>query len=176
MSRPRSRPGRAARQAASPGSRHSRAPAGRFRAWLTGLRGPGVPGDDLPFVQLQLDDPGEFEGETIVVVGAGDAAIENAVALSKQNNVVIINRKDEFNRAKKGNEAAILKAIEDGVIECYYGSAPEKVDALPEGARKKGRMVLSTPGGRAQILCDRIIARLGASAPRGFVEACRSRP
>ena len=136
------------------------------------LRTLGVPGDDLPFVQLQLDDPGEFEGETIVVVGAGDAAIENAVALSKQNNVVIINRKDEFNRAKKGNEAAILKAIEDGVIECYYGSSPEKVDALPEGARKKGRMVLATPGGRAQILCDRIIARLGASAPRGFVEAC----
>src|SRR5690606_17096636 len=55
------------------------------------LRKLGVAGEDLPFVQYQLDDPDAYEGETIVVVGAGDAAIENAVALAKQNNVVIIN-------------------------------------------------------------------------------------
>lgn len=41
----------------------------------------GVEGQDLPFIQYQLDDPDEYRGETIVVVGAGDAAIENAVAL-----------------------------------------------------------------------------------------------
>ncbi len=47
------------------------------------IRKLGVPGEDLPFVQYQLDDPDEYEGETIVVVGAGDAAIENAVALAQ---------------------------------------------------------------------------------------------
>ncbi len=135
------------------------------------IRKLGVAGEDLPFVQYQLDDPDEYEGETIVVVGAGDAAIENAIALAKQNNVVIINRRDEFARAKKGNETAILKAIEDGVIECYYNAAPERVDALSVG-RKKGRMILSTTAGKAQILIDRVIGRLGATAPRGFVEAC----
>ena len=135
------------------------------------IRKLGCPGEDLPFVQYQLDDPDEYEGEVIAVVGAGDAAIENAVALAKQNNVIIINRKDEFARAKKGNEAAIMKAIEDGTIECYYNSGPERVDALSVG-RKKGRMILNTANGKAQILLDRIIARLGATAPRGFVEAC----
>ncbi|HQW76907.1 MAG TPA: NAD(P)-binding domain-containing protein, partial [Dokdonella sp.] len=135
------------------------------------LRKLGVPGEDLPFVQYQLDDPDAYEGETIAVVGAGDAAIENAIALARQNNVVIINRKDEFGRAKKGNESAILKAIDDGLIECYYNSAPEKVEALSAG-RKPGRMILNTANGRAQILLDRVIARLGATAPRGFVEAC----
>jgi CRP-like cAMP-binding protein/Fe-S-cluster-containing hydrogenase component 2/thioredoxin reductase len=135
------------------------------------IRKLGCPGEDLPFVQYQLDDPDEYEGETIVVIGAGDAAIENAVALSKQNNIVIVNRKDEFGRAKKGNEQAILKAIEDGVIECYYNSGPERVDALTAG-RKKGRMILNTSTGKAQNLIDRVIARLGATAPRGFVEAC----
>ena len=135
------------------------------------IRKLGCPGEDLPFVQYQLDDPDEYEGETIIVVGAGDAAIENAIALAKQNNVVIINRKDEFARAKKGNETAILKAIDDGLIECYYDSAPERVDALSVG-RKKGRMILNTKNGKAQLLIDRVIARLGATAPRGFVEAC----
>jgi CRP-like cAMP-binding protein/thioredoxin reductase/Pyruvate/2-oxoacid:ferredoxin oxidoreductase delta subunit len=135
------------------------------------IRKLGCPGEDLPFVQYQLDDPDEYSGETIVVIGAGDAAIENAMALAKQNNVVIVNRKDEFARAKKGNEQAILKAIADGVIECYYNSGPERVDALSVG-RKKGRMILNTASGKAQILIDRVIARLGATAPRGFVEAC----
>ncbi|MDF3031439.1 MAG: cyclic nucleotide-binding protein [Moraxellaceae bacterium] len=51
------------------------------------IRKLGVPGESLPRVQYTLADPDEFEGETIVVVGAGDAAIENALALAKQNRV-----------------------------------------------------------------------------------------
>jgi CRP-like cAMP-binding protein/Fe-S-cluster-containing hydrogenase component 2/thioredoxin reductase len=135
------------------------------------IRKLGVPGDDAPFVQYTLDDPDEYEGETIIVVGAGDAAIENAVALAKQNQVVVVNRREEFARAKEGNLRAISKAIEDGVIECYFGSAPERVDKLSVG-RKPGRLILNTPKGRAQVLCDRIIGRLGANPPRAFVEAC----
>jgi len=136
------------------------------------IRKMGVPGEEeAPFVQYTLDDPGAYSGETIVVVGAGDAAIENALALAKQNTVVVINRRDEFARAKEGNLRGILKAIEEGTIQCYYNTAPEKVETLTVG-RKKGRLLLQTPQGRAQVLVDRIIARLGASAPRGFVEGC----
>lgn len=136
------------------------------------IRKMGVPGEDTaPFVQYTLDDPDEYSGETIIVVGAGDAAIENAVALAKQNQVVIINRRDEFARAKEGNLRNITRAIEDGTVECYFNAGPERVDKLSVG-RKPGRMILSTPKGRAQILCDRIIARLGANPPRDFVEKC----
>ncbi|MDG1834785.1 MAG: NAD(P)-binding domain-containing protein, partial [Pseudomonadales bacterium] len=63
----------------------------------------GVTGDQAEWVQYQLDDPDEYKDESIAVVGAGDAAIENAIALSKNNKVYIINRKDEFARAKEGN-------------------------------------------------------------------------
>ncbi|GIX36306.1 MAG: hypothetical protein KatS3mg126_2085 [Lysobacteraceae bacterium] len=135
------------------------------------LRKLGVPGEDLPFVQYQLDDPDEYSNETIVVVGAGDAAIENAIALARQNEVIIVNRRDEFARAKQGNLQLILKAIEDGSITCYYNATPERVEALSVG-RKPGRITLATPKGRAQILCDRVIGRLGATPPRAFVEAC----
>ncbi len=135
------------------------------------IRKLGVAGEDLPFVQYQLDDPDEYYGETIVVIGAGDAAIENALALAKSNHVIIVNRRDEFARAKQGNLDGILKAIEDGSVHCYYGAEPEKVEALSVG-RKPGRLTLATPKGRAQILVDRVIGRLGATAPRGFVERC----
>jgi len=124
----------------------------------------GVPGSEQPHVQYQLDDPAEYEGENIVVVGAGDAAIENAVALAKQNSVAIINRSGEFARAKQGNLDLIHNAIEKGLIECYYSSAPVKVGT--------NTLTLKTADGEAEIKCDRIIARLGATAPRKFVEAC----
>ncbi|MGI9260955.1 MAG: NAD(P)-binding domain-containing protein, partial [Woeseiaceae bacterium] len=71
----------------------------------------GVDGQDLPTVQYQLDDPKAYEDERIVVVGAGDAAIENALALAEQNDVLILNRRDEFSRAKEGNLNGILAAI-----------------------------------------------------------------
>jgi thioredoxin reductase len=60
------------------------------------LRTLGVPGDNLPNVQYQLDDPAAYSGETIIVVGAGDAAIENALALAEHNNkVILLNRQPE---------------------------------------------------------------------------------
>ena len=80
----------------------------------------GVSGEDDSFVQYTLDDPDEYQGETIVTVGAGDAAIENAIALARSNSVVIVNRRDEFARAKEGNLNLITRAIEDGSITCFY--------------------------------------------------------
>lgn len=122
------------------------------------------PGADSPMVQYQLDDPDAYEGETIIVIGAGDAAIENAVALARQNTVIIVNRRDEFARAKQGNLTLILNAIEKGDIQCYYNSAPARVEA--------NAIVLDTAEGEAVVPCNRVIARLGASAPRKFVESC----
>jgi thioredoxin reductase len=94
------------------------------------LRKVGVKGDDHARVQYQLDDPDAFEDETILVVGAGDAAIENALALAKQNRVILINRNDEFARCKEGNLNLILAAIEDGRVECRYGTRAEAIEAL----------------------------------------------
>ena len=125
----------------------------------------GVQGEDEPYVQYTLDDPDEYSDETIVVVGAGDAAIENAIALSRSNQVVIVNRRDEFARAKEGNLALISRAIDDGAITCYYKSGVASIE--PGKA-----IVLNTETGEARVECQRIIARLGAIPPRGFVESC----
>ncbi len=128
------------------------------------LRKLDVPGDDWEKVQYQLDDPEEYEDETIVVVGAGDAAIENAVGLTSQNNVIIVNRKGEFARIKAGNLTLITENIENQNIECYYNASTARVTP--------GEIVLKVPDGETSIACDRIIARLGAMAPRRFVESC----
>ncbi len=135
------------------------------------LRKVDAPGDDLPFVQYQLDDPDEYSREAIVVVGAGDAAIENALALAQANDVTIINRGGEFNRAKDANEADILKAIEAGRVRCYYNTSIAEMRATGQGPRR-GELLLKTAEGTAAIAVDRVIARLGATPPRAFVESC----
>lgn len=132
------------------------------------LRKLGMPGEDLPGVQYQLDDPDEYNDEAIVVVGAGDAAIENALALAEKNRVILINRNEEFARCKEGNLALVLSAIKEGRIECRYGTSGSKVEA------GKGDTPLAfsvkAPGGPDVIECHRIIARLGAVPPRKLVE------
>ncbi|MEX2258489.1 MAG: cyclic nucleotide-binding domain-containing protein, partial [Woeseia sp.] len=129
----------------------------------------GVPGDDAPFVQYTLDDPDECRDETIVVVGAGDAAIENALALARQNKVFIVNRRDEFARAKEGNLTLISRAIEDGLVNCFYNTTVAGVESGGDGGQA---IVLDTDTAQSRVPCDRIIARLGAIPPRRFVESC----
>ena len=134
------------------------------------LRKLGVPGEDLPGVQYQLDDPDEYNGETIVVVGAGDAAIENALALAERNRVILVNRNEEFARCKEGNLTLVMNAIKEGRIECRYGTSAIKVESLTEGDAPLGFSV-KTPGGPDLVECHRIIARLGAVPPRKLVES-----
>lgn len=138
------------------------------------LRKLGAPGEDLPFVQYQLDDPEEYENETIVVIGAGDAAIENAIGLAKQNTVIIVNRQHEFNRAKVGNLNNITRAIKSGKIECYSGATVANVEASkqPGGNGEIGIIYLNSEDGVAEIPVHRVLARLGANPPRKFVESC----
>ncbi|MCB2011085.1 MAG: cyclic nucleotide-binding domain-containing protein [Geminicoccaceae bacterium] len=128
------------------------------------LRKVGVPGDDLPCVQYQLDDPEAFAGETIVVIGGGDSAIENAVALARQNRVYIAYRRAEWARAKSGNITAVEKAAQGDSLDILFSTSPERIEP--------GRIILRTPEGSREIAIDRVIARLGGIPPRGFLERC----
>ena len=128
------------------------------------LRRLAVPGGERGFVQYQLDDPDEYRNERILVIGAGDSAIENALALSRHNSVSIVNRAAEFLRAQPDNLRAIERAIRLGTIRCHSSARPIRVEDQA--------IVLMTPEGEFVVPCDRVIARLGAIPPRGFVESC----
>lgn len=132
----------------------------------------GVPNEDCGLVQYQLDDPEAYRNETVIVVGAGDSAIENALGLARQNAVVILNRREEFSRAKEGNLNAILAAINNKAVDlqCFYRSSVKSIEA--PGADGMGLVVLATPEGDKPVRCHRVLARLGGVPPRKFVESC----
>jgi len=135
----------------------------------------GVPGEHLAGVQYHLDDPAEFSGETIVVVGAGDSAIENALGLAGRNRIYIVNRRSEFSRAKDGNLNAVLAAISNPALDfhCFYDAAINAIElntaSEPDAAPL--RIVVDTPEGPRPVDCHRVIARLGGVPPRAFVES-----
>ena len=134
----------------------------------------GVAGDQTSdFVRYTLGDPGDFNDEVIVVVGAGDAAVENAVALGERNTVYIVNRRGEFSRCKDGNLSAVLAAINDTnkAFHCCYGSTVARLE-LPGEVGGQGAVVLDTPSGARRIECHRVFARLGSIPPRGFLDSC----
>jgi Fe-S-cluster-containing dehydrogenase component/thioredoxin reductase/CRP-like cAMP-binding protein len=131
----------------------------------------GVPGDDHACIQTSLECADDYQQETIMIVGAGDSAIENAMALSQNNQVIMVNRGDGFPRAKAGNATRIGKAIERGAVQCVYGAAVTRVENIASPIERPAcRVVLKTPAGEVSHVCHRVITRLGAVAPRRFIE------
>lgn len=136
------------------------------------IRKLGTAGEDLPMVQYQLDDPEAYSEETIIVIGAGDAGIENAIGLSKQNRVIIINRDEEFNRCKEGNLNLVTAAINDGKMEARVSTNTESVILNPDPSNGFPAIYnCVTAAGAEAIPCHRVIARLGATPPRKLVES-----
>ena len=124
----------------------------------------GLSADECLPIQYHLDDAAAHQSERIVVIGAGDSAIENALGLVEDNTVYVANRGEEFVSAKSSNESALRSAIDAGsVIPLWNATAIEL---------KKGSIVFNTPNGVTVVDCDRVIARLGAAPPRRFLEEC----
>jgi Fe-S-cluster-containing hydrogenase component 2/thioredoxin reductase/CRP-like cAMP-binding protein len=118
--------------------------------------------DSQAKLQYQLDDPAEFQGESVLVIGAGDAGIENALALAKFASVkLIVKRADvEFPRAKDGNRNLVKAAFESGSVAPVVGETAE--------VRRRG--ILLDTG--EPIRCDRVIARIGGGRDIKLLKAC----
>ncbi|MEY4966124.1 MAG: hypothetical protein RL274_1707 [Pseudomonadota bacterium] len=129
-------------------------------------------GARLPHVQYQLDDPGEYIDEHIFVIGGGDAGIENARGLAAdpaQGNVVtLINNSKDFSKAKGPNVEALMEAQKAGRISIITEAATAKIE--------EGWITIETPEGETRQPCNRIIARIGSSPPRAFVESVGAVP
>jgi thioredoxin reductase/Fe-S-cluster-containing hydrogenase component 2/CRP-like cAMP-binding protein len=131
-----------------------------------------VPGCEQAEVQYQLDDADSYRDQTIVIIGAGDAAIENALALAAHNDVILINRRAEFSRAQAANADAINNAIHNGQLDCLFSTRIEAISRNPEVGGKALILHIKTPEAPALIMCDHIIARLGAVPPHYFLAHC----
>ena len=139
-------------------------------------------GADLPHVEYQLDDPAAIIDEHIVVVGSGDAGIENALglaAVAAQGNVVtILNRSGDFARAKGANVKLLTEAAEQGRVAIRLNTTPSEVRAWRAGDRdaRRRRDAALRPDhrahgiGRAARVRRKLRDRVQQRRPRGVSE------
>src|SRR5678815_3333338 len=103
-----------------------------------------VPGENLPKVFSLLEDPDEWRGRAVLVVGGGDSACEAALALADAGARVMISYRGKgFNRAAPKNKQAIEMYAAEGRIKAKLGSQvvgfePDSVTlALSDGSQKR---------------------------------------
>src|SRR5437870_3522793 len=123
----------------------------------------GVPGEDLPHVRYRLVDPAEHRDQDILVVGAGDSALEIAIALADENRVGLVVRGPEIARANEVLTKEVLSLQATGQMTIYFNAGVKQVYA--------GWVDLSVRGDVTRIPAELIFLKLGADAPRKFFES-----
>ncbi len=88
----------------------------------------GIPGEMSEKVAYRLLEPELIHDKKIVVVGGGDSAVESALLLADQNQVILSYRKDKFSRIKPKNREKILEAISEGKIDMRYNTNLSKIE------------------------------------------------
>lgn len=86
-----------------------------------------VSGEGLEKVAYKLLEPELIFGKNILVVGGGDSAIESALLLAAENQVVLSYRSENFNRLKPLNAQNIQNAIESGKVKVIFESNVKEI-------------------------------------------------
>jgi thioredoxin reductase (NADPH) len=76
-----------------------------------------IPGEMKEKVAYRLLETDGISGNEILVVGGGDSAIESALLLAEENNVILSYRNEVFNRLKPKNNLELNKAIAEGKLD-----------------------------------------------------------
>jgi len=148
-----------------------------------------VPGEELKVtrdgrtedkVKYKLTEPDGYRRKRILVVGAGNSAIEAAVDLvatrrgdritfrpdSEINDVTLVIRSDMKNDLKFGNKLQVYDCIDEGKIKVFFGTTVKEI--------REDEVVLinaRTEEVRATVPNDFIFAMIGGDRPTRFLES-----
>lgn len=131
-------------------------------------------------VKYKLTDPEAYKRKRIIIVGAGNSAIEAAVDLvatrqgdkitfrppEEINDVTLVIRSDLKNDLKFGNKLQIYDCIDEGKIKVFFGTSIKEIkddEVVLQNAR--------TEEVKATVPNDYIFAMIGGDRPTKFLEA-----
>ena len=125
----------------------------------------GVPGESLVKVATMLDDPDAHRGQSVLVVGGGDSALEAACALVEggAHRVALSYRGKSFARAKKRNKDAVDRLVAAGSVELLLGSVVKQIT--------DDSVLIQLADGKV-IENHAVYVLIGADAPLKWLEKC----
>lgn len=88
-----------------------------------------VPGEESHKVAYRLTDPEQYAGQSVLVVGGGDSALEAAISISEQKNtnVILSYRSEAFSRVKQKNRILLEQQEKAGRIRVMLKSKIETI-------------------------------------------------
>lgn len=124
----------------------------------------GVPGEDSEKVAYRLLEPEMIQGKKVIVVGGGDSAIESAMLLMEDNEVILSYRSDKFSRLKPKNRSRIEEAESTGAVRVLFNT--NLVTIHPESVEIR----YNESGDVENIPNDLVYIFAGGELPTSFLE------
>jgi len=123
----------------------------------------GVPGEMQEKVAYRLLEPEEIRNKEIVVVGGGDSAVESALLLADQNNVILSYRSEAFSRLKPKNSERILDAARNKKVQLWFNTN------IVEIGKENIKMQNSKTGDFFDLKNDLVFIFAGGELPTQFL-------
>ena len=125
----------------------------------------GVPGEGLPKVVYRLVDAEQYAGQSVLVVGGGDSALEAAIAISEQPRakVTLSYRSEAFSRVKAKNRSRIEAAEKTRRISVLLSSNVCEISP--------GEVRLEQKGAEIALPNDVVIIQAGGVLPSDFLRS-----
>jgi thioredoxin reductase/Pyruvate/2-oxoacid:ferredoxin oxidoreductase delta subunit len=135
-----------------------------------------VPGEQTEKVAYRLLEPENIEGKEIMVVGGGDSAIESALLLAPQNNVILSYRSEAFSRIKPKNLKKINEAIAEKQIDVRFNTQVVKIAPTTISLADKDGVVNELPNQLVYVfaggeLPTQFLSKMGINITKKFGEA-----
>ncbi|MCD9186779.1 MAG: NAD(P)/FAD-dependent oxidoreductase [Pyrinomonadaceae bacterium] len=136
--------------------------SGKFIILATGVRRRklNIPGEDFfrgrGIIESGKKDADKIENKNVVIVGGGDAALENALILSeKAKKVYLVHRRDEF----RGRKEFIEKVEKNGRVEILLET--ELVEIKGDEAIRSVRTKNRKSGEMRDLQIEAVLLRIG---------------
>lgn len=125
----------------------------------------GVPGEALPKVVYRVVDAEQYRGQSVLVVGGGDSALEAAIALARQpgTHTALAYRGDAINRARAKNRQQAEALAAQGRLQLLLRT--EVVAIEPQS------VILETGSRRHVLANDTVIVCAGGILPTEFLKS-----
>jgi thioredoxin reductase/NAD-dependent dihydropyrimidine dehydrogenase PreA subunit len=124
----------------------------------------GVPGEESPKVVYRLIDAEQYRGQSVLVAGGGDSAIEAAMSIAAEpgSKVALCYRGEAFNRIKPGNRDRLAASSNNPSLQVMLKTDVIRID--------EKRVVVRQDGVEVELENDAVIICAGGDLPTKMLQ------